>query len=431
MDTVQTDTTAATATQVTDDQRIRQALKQPTFDLAFGSGLSLRKSAPDEPPVWSLRYRTKKLTDTGKREQARFKLGEWPKLKLKGARKAAHDKIVEVQQGHDPQAEKEEALRGATVREFCDRYLKEYAQQRKRSWKTDEQRIEKYILKAWGWGELRIKQLSYELIDARLSEMRLTHPALANRMTSLISKILRYALKRRVIMVNPLIEPEKTVEQPHERVLTPQELKIFWTVTESYRPEVRNYYRFLALTANRGQEVRAAKWEQFDLNAKTWLIPASVMKSKREHVAALSDAAMDILRDQKSRQDAQHAEQLKKNPDAKPEPFVFDGGRSKKLLTKEWKSMHAAIPADSKGEPFTPHTLRRTAATNLGQMGYSNQLIGQYLAHTDAATKITQLYNKSQYLPEKFQMADAWSRKLDAMFKGEPSTKIVSFAARA
>ena len=41
--------------------------------------------------------------------------------------------------------------------------------------------------------------------------------------------------------------------------------------------------RFLALTAARSGEVRGARWAEVDLEAATWVVPASRMKSRREH----------------------------------------------------------------------------------------------------------------------------------------------------
>ena len=41
--------------------------------------------------------------------------------------------------------------------------------------------------------------------------------------------------------------------------------------------------RFLALTAARSGEVRGARWREIDLESATWTVPASRMKSRKEH----------------------------------------------------------------------------------------------------------------------------------------------------
>ena len=52
---------------------------------------------------------------------------------------------------------------------------------------------------------------------------------------------------------------------------------------------------FLILTAARSGEVRGAKWNELDLKAKLWTIPASRMKVGKEHDVPLSTAAIDVL----------------------------------------------------------------------------------------------------------------------------------------
>lgn len=52
---------------------------------------------------------------------------------------------------------------------------------------------------------------------------------------------------------------------------------------------------FVILTAARTNEVLGATWDEFDLDQKVWTIPASRMKSKREHRVPLVDRPLEIL----------------------------------------------------------------------------------------------------------------------------------------
>jgi integrase len=52
---------------------------------------------------------------------------------------------------------------------------------------------------------------------------------------------------------------------------------------------------FLILTAGRVGEVLGAHWDETDLGAKVWIIPASRMKAGREHRVPLSGRAMEIV----------------------------------------------------------------------------------------------------------------------------------------
>jgi integrase len=76
--------------------------------------------------------------------------------------------------------------------------------------------------------------------------------------------------------------------------------------------------RFTVLTACRTQEVIGATWDEIDLKAKLWTIPAARMKAEREHRVPLSFAALAVL-DAVPRED--------------DNPFVFIGGRRGKGLS--------------------------------------------------------------------------------------------------
>ena len=52
---------------------------------------------------------------------------------------------------------------------------------------------------------------------------------------------------------------------------------------------------WLALTCVRSGEARGAQWTEIDRETATWTVPASRMKSQREHSVPLSDGALDVL----------------------------------------------------------------------------------------------------------------------------------------
>ena len=56
-------------------------------------------------------------------------------------------------------------------------------------------------------------------------------------------------------------------------------------------------FEFLVLTAARSGEVRLATWDEMDLHAGVWAIPAARMKAKRDHRVPLSSRVLAILHD--------------------------------------------------------------------------------------------------------------------------------------
>jgi integrase len=52
---------------------------------------------------------------------------------------------------------------------------------------------------------------------------------------------------------------------------------------------------FTILTVARTSETLGARWEEIKLSERLWIVPASRMKTRREHRVPLSDAAMSVL----------------------------------------------------------------------------------------------------------------------------------------
>ena len=54
-------------------------------------------------------------------------------------------------------------------------------------------------------------------------------------------------------------------------------------------------FEFMVLTAVRPGEARGARWEEIDLGASVWTIPATRMKTSREHRVPLSACAVETV----------------------------------------------------------------------------------------------------------------------------------------
>lgn len=114
---------------------------------------------------------------------------------------------------------------------------------------------------------------------------------------------------------------------------------------------------FAALTATRSQEVRGAGWDEIDLEAGLWTIPAVRMKMDREHRVPLTPQAVALL---------------KALPRLADNPLVFPATRGGELsdmtLSAAMKRLHQAdVEAGGAGfvdrvskRPAVPHGLRST-----------------------------------------------------------------------
>jgi integrase len=74
-----------------------------------------------------------------------------------------------------------------------------------------------------------------------------------------------------------------------------QEIPAFMAALRQEPTALARTLEFLILTAARTSEVTGATWDELDLAAHTWVIPASRMKAGKEHRVPLSDRALKIL----------------------------------------------------------------------------------------------------------------------------------------
>ena len=73
--------------------------------------------------------------------------------------------------------------------------------------------------------------------------------------------------------------------------------------TSQARVTTKDAFELLVLTAARSGEVRLATWDEMDLDAAVWTIPAVRMKAMRDHRVPLSARAVAILTEARERND--------------------------------------------------------------------------------------------------------------------------------
>ena len=68
-------------------------------------------------------------------------------------------------------------------------------------------------------------------------------------------------------------------------------------------------------------------------------------------------------------------------------------------------------------DPFTPHDLRRTCATQIASMGTDRLIVGKILNHVEKG--VTATYDRHGYDKEKSQALNKWGRKLTSILTSE------------
>ena len=148
------------------------------------------------------------------------------------------------------------------------------------------------------------------------------------------------------------------------------------------------------LCASRSQEVRLAKFNEFDLDAHVWRIPASRMKAGKEHHVPLSEAAVAIVK-------AQLAERVRGGD------YVFaaprGGAMSDMALTAVLKRMGR--------DGLTQHGFRSTFRDWAGETtAFPREVIEHALAH-QIADKAEAAYQRGTLFPKRVKLMEDWAKR--------------------
>jgi integrase len=155
---------------------------------------------------------------------------------------------------------------------------------------------------------------------------------------------------------------------------------------------------FLVLTAGRTAEALCARWDEFDAEARTWIVPADRMKCREAHRVFLSDDALRIVLAQRG-QDA---------------VFVFPSpaavARESRPLSGE--AMRAVIERMGWRDRTTVHGFRKTFSTWANETAAARpDVVEACLAHAEA-NRVRAAYNLAEFNDERRSLLIAWAEFL-------------------
>ena len=182
-------------------------------------------------------------------------------------------------------------------------------------------------------------------------------------------------------------------------------------------------------TACRIGELLMARWEHVDLNAGTWFVPRENTKTRVDWQVYLSDFALRHFKalheitgtgDDKSewcfpaRHQKGHINVKTVSKQVGDRQMRF---KNRKPL-KNRRNDDSLVLSNGENGEWTPHDLRRTAATMMQAMGVSLDVIDRCQNHVMPGSKVRRHYMHHDYADEK---RDAWGNlgtRLDAILAG-------------
>ncbi len=342
----------------------------------------------------------------------RTKLGRYPLIDLASARIKARDMLNSIAKG--------DVVAGTgryLVSDLCADFLKRYSSA-KRSEGLDRQMIERDVMPVIG--KMPVARVRRgDLVCILDAIMDRGSPAMANRTQALLSTMFRWAVECGHIDHSPAEGVRKPAkDKPRNRVLSDAEIAAVWNAFTNIKASdsTRDVLRLLLLTGQRSGEVLGMTWQEVDLAAATWTIPAERARNGRQHVVPLSGMAMRVLR--KARQRAPESEIVFPSP---------KGG----TLTNSAISHCVSGNADAFGtDRWTPHDLRRTVLTGMAKMEIAPHVIKAVANHVESGVT-SRVYIRYDYLREKREALDLWADRLQAIVGGADVAKVVSIGSAA
>ncbi|MEN9434561.1 MAG: hypothetical protein RLZZ422_2150 [Pseudomonadota bacterium] len=296
-----------------------------------------------------------------------------------------------------------------TVSEFATTFIERYAKPKNKSWQEQERILKADVLPFLG--TLKINAVERKHIIRLLDKKEdAGAPVARNRLLSTLSKCFSFALERGLIEVNPAKGIKKLPEKASDRVLSDNEIRLFWQWLESNKSELatNSALKLALLTGQRVDEI--CTMQERYIQGDWWLIPDP--KNSIPHTVFLTDtlkALIDTLR-----------------PHSRNGYLIIDtNGNPKRASTLPQAMRKAVIAWEPNLERPTPHDLRRTFTTGISQLGFNRLIQDKVTNHKD--NSVGGIYDRNDYQKEKRQALEAWERHIKEILTGEPVSNVIAF----
>ncbi|MBO9448930.1 tyrosine-type recombinase/integrase [Tropicibacter sp. R16_0] len=331
---------------------------------------------------WVLRFR-----DNG--ERRRHTVGRWPGVSVADARRAARKVLGEVAMGKPP--ERREAT--LTLAEALDRYEPIIKQRNKSARQVMNLMRREYRPLM----NRELKSLTKADFLRVSDSVRKTRPPTADLLLRVTKPFLNWAAER-AYGSNVLADVRVAQTAIRDNHLTVEQAREVFAYLRTVPYPFGPAFSVLLLAGGRRTEVLEMRKSELDLDAAVWTIPGERMKNGLPRRIPLAPVTVEIIK-----------EAIDKSPKG---DFVFStsGKRASLGVDKAVNAMR-----ERTGNPhLNLHDFRRTVATALSENGADVGTVDRLLNHAAAATnsRLARIYNKSDMLEARRQLAEQWADML-------------------
>lgn len=334
-------------------------------------------------------------------------LGSTQIISLHEARERALEARKLLLEGKDP-IDTRRATRLAeegavTFKEAAERYIDSH----KAGWKNKKHAaqwnstLETYVYGVFG--DMSVSAVDTGMTLKALEPIWTTKPETASRVRGRIEAILDWATARgyrtgdnparwRGHLQSLLPKTERLKKVRHHPSLPYDELADFMVELRRQGGVAARALEFTILSGARTGEIIGATWDEVDLSATVWTVPAERMKGGREHRVPLSNRTLEILQAMAEEHDA--------------EGYVFPGARKGRPLSN--MAMLAALKRMGRSD-LTVHGFRSTFRDwTAERTAYPRDVCEMALAHA-IGDKVEAAYRRGDLFEKRRRLMTEWA----------------------
>lgn len=375
--------------------------------LCDGQGLWLAVS-PTGFKRWLYRF-----TLNGKTSEVA--LGLYPAVTLERARELAEEQRKLHRSGANPVEVRRRAKEQAPVPTF-EALTAEFFAMKAPEWKSPihaRQWINSMAQHAGPINKMRVDEITVADVLKVLKPIWLTTPKAASRVRSRIELVIDYGRANghfrgenpaawRGNLAYLLPNQRKKTDQDHYAAMDYSAVPAFVARLRDRPVMSMLALEFLILTASRASEVRCAEWDEFDLDAAVWTIPAKRMKAGKLHRVPLSPRAVEILKTMK---------------DVRVGNLVFTGRPGGPLCASAMNTLLNRLNVDC-----TVHGFRSSFRDWCGdETSFPREIAEAALSHA-VGNAVEASYRRSDALERRRQLMDMWA----SYCSGEEQGRVIS-----
>ena len=374
------------------------------YKLSDGANLYL-VVFPNGSKRWNYRYRYNGKSST-------LSFGVYPDVSLKEAREKRDEVIKQLQENKNPYIERQKQRLAAyqseastfskSSREWWEMWsYSKPVKNTSKVWRLFEADILPYI-GSYPIKEIEVSHIKY-VLEKIVQRGAISIARLAGQS---MNQVFNRAVDLREITINPIstktlghIIPAQKVQNQKRvsRAEIPQLLRDIDSIASN--DIIKYAIQLVSLTFVRAEEMRNAEWSEFDLQRQVWIIPATRMKRKVQHIVPLSKQVIAIL------------EKLKALTGSNT--YLFPSQYSGVKLIGLNTMIETLYRKGYQGR-MTIHGFRGIASTELRENGFKRDIVELQLSHI-VGSEVERAYNSMELLPERTDMMQWWADYLDRL----------------